>query len=86
MPQDLFELRRSREVEQQALAKYMGVHKATLSQIERGRTELSLARAKKIAEFLKVSLDVVYSAAEETRRRWNARQQAPDPPNLDEAA
>ncbi len=73
MPQDLFELRRSRGIEQQALAKFMGVHKATLSQIERGRTDLSLLRAKKIAECLQVSLDAVYSAAEETRRRWEAR-------------
>ena len=86
MQQDLFELRRSRDIEQQALAQYMGVHKATLSQIERGRTDLSLTRAKMIAEFLNVSLDDVYKAAEETRRRWEAKQERAHPNPLVPAA
>lgn len=65
---DLFELRRSRGKEQQQVAAQLGIKKAAMSQIERGKTELTLRRAGQIAEFLGVSFDDVKRAYEETLR------------------
>ena len=78
MQPDLFELRRSKGVEQQEMAEFLGIHKTSLSQIERGRTELTLARARQYAQKLEVPLDEVSQAAEETKRRWQERQKNPD--------
>ena len=66
---DLFELRRSKGREQQEMARALGIKKAAMSQIERGRTELTLRRAAQIAAFLEVPLDVVNQAYIETLRR-----------------
>ena len=81
MQPDLFELRRSRGIEQQEMAAHLGIHKATLSQIERGRYELGLARGQSYAQKLGVSLEEVAKAAAESRRRFVARKPkaSPDP-------
>ncbi|HEY7123730.1 MAG TPA: helix-turn-helix transcriptional regulator [Ktedonobacterales bacterium] len=75
--QDLFELRRSKGKEQQEVAAQMGLHKATLSQIERGRTDLTLARAEQYAAIIGVTLLEVAQAAAESRKRWQDRQNNP---------
>jgi transcriptional regulator with XRE-family HTH domain len=76
---DLFELRRSKGIEQQEMAEHLGIHKTTLSQIERGRSELTLIRATQYAGKLQVSLQEVSDAAVETRRRWQEHQKNPKP-------
>jgi len=55
--QNLLRLRKTRQIEQQDLAKTVGIHQPKLSEFERGTTQrISLDRACAIAEALGVSL------------------------------
>ncbi|NDF13607.1 MAG: XRE family transcriptional regulator [Proteobacteria bacterium] len=54
---NLLRLRKARQIEQQDLAKTVGIHQPKLSEFERGTTaKISLDRACAIAEALGVSL------------------------------
>lgn len=72
--QILYKLRASRELSQQNVADELGVDISTYSRYEKGKAELKISHAKKLADFYKLSLDEFYNYGEEEYQRKKGKQ------------
>jgi DNA-binding XRE family transcriptional regulator len=62
-------LREERDISQEAFAQKAKVHRTTMSEIERGITNISVDIAERIANALNHSLSELFSAAESQRHK-----------------
>ena len=67
-PKTLKELRESKELTQEELAKEFNVTKEYLSMLERGERNPSDKLKKKMADFFKVSMAYIFLVISETKR------------------
>ena len=77
-PNRIRELRKLAELSQEQLGEMIGAHKMTISDLERGKIELTLSYMRKIAKALNVPIDAVLPDADVPSRTTADEQQLLD--------
>lgn len=67
-PNRIRELRSLAKMSQEQLGERVGVHKVTISDLERGKVELTLTYMRRLAKALKVGIDELFSEADHPER------------------
>ncbi len=73
-PKTLKDLRESKDITQEELAKEFNITKEYLSMLERGERNPSDKLKKKMADFFKVSMAYIFLCINETKRLKNIQQ------------